>query len=520
MKPAILAIAIASTLLAASLVGIAAVLVTDATSEPAPAETEAHDDHTGPGADLLAFEGGHAGDGDHNGQPGMERPSFPEATGTTPTKESARSLEQVSRLRVHEDAEFTPANGVRSGNGTLADPYVITGYYVTGDLYIADTDACFIVKENYIGGQLTLNWNAQCVHVHHNYIEDLRVNENVRRTGYATGGLIELNKIEYIGQIRHYDGEFRNNVVGPRLPSSMFDEVLETVPWMFTTDPRVANVDGFNQGLFHHNTFYGSVDLDLHGHHHGTGFFAPHSHYHGGNMTKGMEHDHTLRWTSVAFTDNLVVDPEGYGIRYEDRNHRGDDRTANSEEEETLEYDHKHYTHIVIARNEVDKGQIWVDVFNADDENHPEKNPGWLEIVDNTIRFNERTADGPLGLPFFGPGGDWNSALHVNTAKEVALTIAGNHIELLPAEGDDDGVDLWIFDDGYQSELKAIYLRTIADSTVTLADNTFSGFYYGVYAERFDEAVEWTVDGNEYGDAQYPVYYDESVANEPRGNDV
>src|SRR6185436_14378405 len=146
----------------------------------------------------------------------MVRPAFPPAQGSVPSADDARKLEEVSSLRIIEDKGFNPKNGVRSGEGTLDDPYVISGYYVTGDLYLGDTSDCFVVTGNYIAGQLSLNWNGACVWVHHNFIGDLRVNENVERTGDDTGGLVELNQIAYVGQIRHYDGEFRNNVVGSR----------------------------------------------------------------------------------------------------------------------------------------------------------------------------------------------------------------------------------------------------------------------------------------------------------------
>ncbi|HLF16717.1 MAG TPA: hypothetical protein VI796_04715, partial [Candidatus Thermoplasmatota archaeon] len=329
------------------------------------ADNGLHDGHDGAaGADEHALHGGAAGDGPH-AQTGMDRPRFPAANGTVPS--SGQGLERVSSITLDGDRAFTPSNGVRSGAGTMEDPYVITGLDVTGALELLDTDACVEVKENYIDGQLSLNWNGQCLWVHHNYIRDLRVNENVARTGYATGGLLELNKISVIGQLRHYDGEFRNNVVGPREANDLFDTVLETT-LLLAPDLLVANVDGFNQGLLHHNTFYGSVDLDLHGHHHGTGFFAPHSHYHGDNATRLSRHDedHSDRWTSVAFTDNILVDPEGYGLRYEDENHAGDDRTASSETVEALEAAHVHHTQIVLARNQIEGGGIWVDIFNAD----------------------------------------------------------------------------------------------------------------------------------------------------------
>ncbi|MGB0653696.1 MAG: hypothetical protein ACPGQL_10910 [Thermoplasmatota archaeon] len=535
MKTPILAAIVVASLMTAALTGIAlsfAFADDDGTSGLASGTAHSHGDHASqtdavpefapPGADEAAHEGGMAGDHDHSAV-GMERPAFPPATGTVPTASAAQSLEQVSRIIIRGDDGATPDAGIRTGSGTIDDPFVIDGYYVTGDLFIADTDACFIVKENYIGGQLTLNWNGQCVHAHHNYVRDLRVNENVARDGYATGGLIELNKIEYIGQLRHYDGEFRDNIVGPRAPNSMWDEVLETVPWMFGVDPRVANIDGFNQGLIHHNTFHGSVDLDFHGHHHGTGFYAPHSHYHGDDMERGMMHDHTERWTSVFFTDNKIVDPDGYGLRYEDRGHAGDDRLANSEQEETLDDAHRHYTRAVIARNVIEGGPLTIDVFNADDDLHYDRNPGWVELTDNKVHLIEREEDDLLGLdlPWFGGEIPADSALRVFATKEAEISIIGNELsfQALPDQGSDplDPVNdlTGMFFGPRDLEPAAIDLIRIADADIQVRDNTATGFTYGVRATQFDELVDWIVSGNDFGAASHPVYYDESVANRP-----
>src|SRR5919106_6848977 len=72
------------------------------------------DDDAAPGADVAALHGGHAGD-DHHAQIGMDRPRFAPATGTVPTAQAAESLEEVSSIHIHDDADFNPANGVRSG---------------------------------------------------------------------------------------------------------------------------------------------------------------------------------------------------------------------------------------------------------------------------------------------------------------------------------------------------------------------------------------------------------------------
>lgn len=515
MKPTILALVIGSVLVAASVGSLALAGAGGDDNHDHASHSHTGTEHAHAGADEGAVEHGMAGDHSH-AQLGMHRPAFAPAEGRTPTADTAQNLEQVSSIRIAGDEDFTPAAGIREGNGTLDDPYIISGFYVTGDLYVQDTDACFIVRENYIGGQLSLNWNGQCTHVHHNYIQDLRVNENIRREGYATGGLLELNKIAYVGQLRHYDGEFRNNIVGPFTQQDIFDPVEETVPWLFGSDPRVANVDGFNQGLIHSNTFYGSVDLDLHGHHHGTGFFADHSHYHGDMEGKGMEHDHTDRWTSVRFYDNKIVDYEGYGLRYDDRNHAGDDRLANSEQEETLELDHKHHTDIQITGNEVEGAQIWIDVFNADDSNHYTRNDGWLTVDENTVHLKERANDGFLGTPFITMGTSLDRAIYVNTAKEVELSLQRNVITFEESDGS-DGLDLYPLDDNQELITSGIYLERLKDANVVIADNTIEGFHYGVHARMFEADANWFVGGNEFTGAAYDVYYDNTVESKPTG---
>jgi hypothetical protein len=472
---------------------------------------------TGPGADEAAVHHGMAGDA-HDAQLGMERPRFAPAVGSTPTAEDAKSLEQVSRIDIRGDHAFTPKAGVRSGSGTLADPYVISGYAVSGSLYLGDTDACVVITGNYVDGELALNWNGNCVHVHHNFIRDLRVNENVPREGLDTGGLIELNTINYVGQIRHYDGEFRNNVVGPRedakLPFGIFQDPENLLP--FTKDTRILNIDGFNQGWFHHNTITGSVDLKLHGHHHSTGFLATHSHYHGDNETRmaAMQHDHSNRWESVRFEDNKVVDPTGYGVRYTDEAHAGDDRTAPSESTKTLSDPHQHHTKVEVRRNEVVGAGIWVDVFNADDKLHTQRNPGWLWITDNTVSLQQRH-DGLLGLQFFGLPYDANTGIAIDTVKELQVDVRGNTLSWQATSSTDPTADLLGGLFQQKPTPAGIRIRGASDGSLVVADNRGTGFAQGVAAFDLDKTVAWAVAGNDFPGAAHAVYYDESVANQP-----
>lgn len=472
----------------------------------------------GAGADEHALHGGMAGDDPH-AQLGMQRPAFPQATGSVPTQSQAEQMPQVDRIVVRDEKGFTPSNGFKSGTGTLEDPYVISGLYVTGDLYLADTESCIVIKENWIGGQLTLNWNNQCVHVHHNHIRDLRVNENIERTGMPSGGLIELNEIVIVGQIRHYDGEFRNNVVGPASTDDLWDKIFHESPLPFVRfDPVVLNIDGWNQALFHHNTIYGSVSLDLHGHHHGTGFLAPHSHYHGDGPAPEHAEDHTMRWSSVSFTDNKVVDPTGYGIRYDDQAHAGDDRTANSESVEMLDKPHRHFVEVDISRNIVEGAGIWVDVFGADDERHKATNPGTVTVTDNQVKMVERDND-MLGTPFFSTGWDANQAIRIVASKEVAFTVTGNVVSF-KASGQSnplDPVNNLLF--GWYSDERVpvgIEIYDARNASFVLSDNEISGFQYGIRARYMDDASTWQVENNRI-DAREPVWYDETVANKPGG---
>ena len=488
-----------------------------------------HDHDASASASTSDADVGHEAHAEHLGdQPGMQRPAFPPAEGKVPT--STEGLRQVSTVRIDGDKGFDDVGIDVPGAGTLSDPYVISGLAVGGELSLTDTDACVIVTGNYIQGQLALNWNGQCVWVHHNFVEDLRVNENNERTGYATGGLIERNVFGILGQLRHFDGEFRYNTVGPFEDGSLFDPVQETVLYPFLVDTRVANIDGFNQGLIHHNQFLGTVDLDFHGHHHGTGFFAPHSHYHGSSDTrqKADQHDHTDRWTSVSFTDNLVDDPEGYGLRYEDVAHSGDDRTARSEDLEVLDEPHQHHTDIVLARNTVKGGQIWVDVFNAEDPNHDRRNPGTLTIEGNTVELHEREPDAgtaDLCLVTFGDVHNPFVGLHVDFAKEMEARIVGNTFSYVPLPTSLDPVRTvgglveevyqvacpW----SYEPTLTAIRLEDLDDSKILIQGNRATGFAVGVGAAYMDNDVAWRVVGNDFGKAR-AILYDDTVQSEPQ----
>ncbi len=350
---------------------------------------------------------------------------------------------------------------------------------------------------------IVLDWNGTCVHAYHNVTDDLRVNQNTARTGYATGGLIENNRFHDVSQLRHYDGIFRENEVGNR---DILNNFLNGETW---TGDRAINVDGFNQGMLLGNTFYGRVDLDFHGHHHGTGFFSPHSHYHGNDKERlmghdgHMKHDHRLRWTSVRFAENVVIDPAGAGLRYEDRNHAGDDRRANSENVKQLNEPHIHRSLIELHHNVV-VGSVFVDVFNADGidiwsddysrvrydargrildavkhlgadiiSTHRARNNGWLSIAGNRI------IDPSGGL----------SAITIQAVKEAEIDISDNTAASIgvgakPSTADFENLDLSTIDWGGSDNHNdsAIMMRGVKESLTSICGNAAFGFDSGVTA--------------------------------------
>ncbi|MGH9201366.1 MAG: hypothetical protein ACRD2A_09030, partial [Vicinamibacterales bacterium] len=115
-------------------------------------------------------------------------------------------------VKITTDKEFDKAHAVRSGSGTRADPYVISGWQI-GSLLIQNTNRWVTIHDNTIGG-LILDWMGDRVVVRNNVIGDMRVNQNVARIGAPTSGLIEWNAFTVVGQLRHWDGVFQKNIVG------------------------------------------------------------------------------------------------------------------------------------------------------------------------------------------------------------------------------------------------------------------------------------------------------------------
>ncbi|MFN2594909.1 MAG: hypothetical protein ABR579_08500, partial [Actinomycetota bacterium] len=235
------------------------------------------------------------------------------------------STQQHDSITIGADNEFNPSNGVLRGNGSKHHPFVISGWKID-TIDIHDTDNYYVIKGNDITSQLILDWTGNRAKVVNNHIADLRVNQNVQRTGEDTSGRITHNTFDTVGQLRHFNGLFAYNTVGaPGTPEIPF------------TSTEAVNFDGFNGSHFTHNTIYGFVDATLHGHH-----FSEH---YGSKKMYRMGHEH-VRYDEVWITNNKIYATGPFALRYNDLNHAANDRTATSETDEALNDPHIHHTRV------------------------------------------------------------------------------------------------------------------------------------------------------------------------------
>lgn len=451
---------------------LAASFSADAPAEPA---------HDAAGGHAMKASGGHGG-GAHPWAGGK---------GAIPTLQDALlGLERRGQVVIVGDDGFNPANGVRSGSGTFEDPFLITGWYVD-QVLVADTSKAFVFSGNYVSDILILDWTGKGGYVHHNHLNDLRTNRNVERTGDPSATVIEHNLILDVEELRHFDGEVRNNTIGrARSVSEGADETVvsssaDLVGALLARGDGVAfNIAGLNGAGIHDNVIHGGVDMKIHGHHHSD---RPglHSHNHGQpDDAQAEDHveDHQVRYVDFRFYRNHIVDT-GFGMRYNDLNHAGDDRQATSEQEPMLEKPHVHHTRISIHDNVIDGATLRVAAVNAVDERHLAGETAELDIHHNRI-LKPTAGDGIVVQ-------DVRNAtvrIHENVVEKGQLQLAG---------------------------ASAVFLHRFGNVTVEVGKNAFGDYRYGVRAAEFDNLTRWSVSGNQAPGVKQPVYWDESVANPP-----
>ena len=433
-------------------------------------------------------------------------PPFDLETGILPTLEKAReSTHKYSRFVAKGDGGLQKLRneGHLAGNGTLENPYILEDFYVDGELSITSTDKALIIREGYVNGQLKLNYIGSLVYVHHVYASDLRVNENVKRDGTNTGGLFHDNKFAFVGQIRHFVGEFMQNEIGPR-PQTVIQEYAADTGVAKVPPGVVFNFDGFHTADVHHNKFFGQVDIKLHGHNHADCFVCPiHNHddeagFPGHDHAAlaedlGFRSRHSVRYVSLLFRDNEIRVPEGIGLRYNDRNHAGDDRTANSEPNEYLNDRHLHFQDITIRNNRIIGGSIQIDVFNAADENHPVQNRGILRLWDNHIEVHYELRFAPTAQQASKP----LPGIHVRVVDGLELVARGNTIRFVEDKsGDPESLAGQAA--APKPELRGFTLEQADASNLSLAGNVVESGRFGAYAQKFTESVRWILRGNDF----------------------
>lgn len=395
-------------------------------------------------------------------------------------------------INIAGDSQFNPANGVRSGSGTRRDPYVISGWNVR-NIVIRDTSAYVVIKDNTVAWQLVLNWNGDRVTVVNNDIGDLRVNQNVKRTGDATSGRIANNTFGIVGQLRHFDGVFENNVVKGR--TSLFNTVFAN---------KSVQFDGFHGSTFRNNTINGYVEVRLHGHHHGSSF-DENSHYHGaghgGHAAHGDGVDHTNRYHQVFVENNRIIADGPYALLYTDTAHVANDRTAASETNQELNKNHVHYTRVQLTGNKLVGAGLMVNVFNATDQRHTGTRTGLINIRNNEISLEREARDAVW----------WNrkDGITINRAVDAVVKVENNVVHGEPLEERD------LLDDRFGNDA-GILLNDLDKGRVYLRNNTVTNLLYGVRAAQMTESVHWWIAGLVTKAVTQPVYWDNSVRNQPR----
>lgn len=421
--------------------------------------------------------------------------------GLAPVGAADGTKQSRENIFISSDEHFNPANGVRAGSGTRSDPFVISGWSVDR-IDLRDTSAAVVIRDNVIRSSLILNWNGGNVKVVDNEIGDLRVNQNIPRTGEPTSGLIARNTIGVVGQIRHFDGIFQKNVVTGERPDGF-------IALPFFGDTQAVNFDGFHGSRFRDNDITGYVTVRLHGHHHGSGY-KKNSHYHGA----AKEHeshddmvDHTKRYHQVFVTGNTITSPGPFALQYVDTAHTANDRTAASETNEELNKPHVHHTKVHMNGNRLIGSGLYVNIFNADNDRHLGTSRGHLELKNNRIELIQEGDRDPF-FSYEEPAG-----ITIHQAKDVHMMIKGNKITNQVETNALRDADLPFL---VPYETAGIRLHHIEKSEIHIGNNSVGATDYGVFAQHMPASVDWWIHGLAVKKVPMDVYWDNTVANPPR----
>jgi hypothetical protein len=464
--------------------GLAADPWTGPDDEPEPAASDDHDHAHDHGPQPAAEANASPEDPAPAPQLGAHQPRHDHALsdreGEVPSRADASELpHHFEEFVVRGDdglAEMAD-RGYVEGSGTLEDPYVIDGFRVDEDLTIADTSRPLVIENSYVEGQLTLNFAGEQVYVHHNYVEDLRVNENVDREGPTTAGLFEHNEIAYIGQLRHFGGTFQHNDVGPR-PDGVAETYLSDTGPADVPENLVWNFDGYHGAHVHNNTVEGRVDVKLHGHFHGSCLAcSPHAHHLEEDFPgedDGAEQPrsrHSYRYHVLDFENNTIEAPEAdQALRFHDRAHAGDDQTAASEPNPYLEDRHEHHAYLRVHENTVRDGRLVFDVVNAENDRHAGLvQEARIDLADNELERERPRSDSSALV----------TGYVVYDADTAQLHARDNAYEFLPESSSAPEGYGWAVD-GELADAAGFHLHDVNASEVDVAGTQGANATYGL----------------------------------------
>lgn len=372
---------------------------------------------------------------------------------SVPTLDDAfHNLQRFGPLTFRSLADFDAAHGVRSGSGTMADPFVIADLY-TPAITMHDVPVAVTIRHVYVSGKLALEWTGPGMRVEGSTIGFLDLNPNQPHQTPPTWGAFVGNRIGD-AILRHASGTFEGNDVGS---SDELDGGRLTLDVQGYHGLRVAN-----------NTIRGPTEFRLHGH-----CFAPSF-----EMAWEMHHHHggtTERYNALLVEDNLFLDPTGRGVDISDFSHPGNDRYAISEPDPALNGTHRHHTDVLFERNEIRGAGLVITNPNAGDPRH-------LQGNDTRIYVRNLVVTDPLRG--FG--------VRLESAHGANVTIDGGSLTM----------------SGPVAKSQGVILTTVVGGSTDVNGLTITGFEEGVRALTFLKNSPWSVTNTRFVNVGRAIVWD------------
>lgn len=403
-----------------------------------------------PGMPGMAMAGGDAaasGGSPDAGPPGIDA--------------ALRGLQRLGGISITKRADFNAAHGVRGGNGTPGDPFVLADFYAPS-LAIRNVSAAYVVRHVFVAGTLELAWTGPGATVEDSRVGFLDVNPNQRHTAPATWFDVRGNAIG-AARLRHAGGAFSGNDVGPDGPASQ--------------EPLSLEVQGYDGLLVANNTVRGPVEFRLHGHHFSDSFadaWMPM------DMMGGSAEN---RYHALRVEGNRFLDPSGRGVAISDRAHAANDRTAASEPDPALNGTHRHFLDVQFVGNLVQGAGIVVEQPDAPDPHHEQGGVTSITLRDNTV-------EDPLG----GVG------IVMRDARNTTLLLDSNVIRFSQP--------------GVAGSAGVLLLR-VHGGNATVTGGVMSNLAVGVRGEGIAAGSPWTVAGVAFDHVDKPVQSDRSDRTQP-----